>query len=150
MQGDRTGWAVNNGLSFIDGGRNCGRDPQKDTTAHLSAGRAGKVSCYVSGVNEHRPGTRSHTVRTDQAASDAASVFCTYYNSPYHLRYNRLLGVLFQTLRDLLKAMKGQVVMSSQLELMANSLYNNSVPELWRAKVSILLKSSASRVNTRQ
>lgn len=51
------------------------------------------------------------------------------------LRYNRLLEVIAQTLQDLLKALKGLVVMSSQLELMANSLYNNIVPELWNAKV---------------
>ncbi|XP_077133083.1 dynein axonemal heavy chain 1 isoform X2 [Ranitomeya variabilis] len=62
------------------------------------------------------------------------------------IRYNRLLGTLFQTLRDLLKAMKGQVVMSSQLELMANSLYNNAVPELWRAKAYPSLKPLASWV----
>ncbi|XP_075039903.1 dynein axonemal heavy chain 1 [Mixophyes fleayi] len=62
------------------------------------------------------------------------------------IRYNRLLGVLSQTLGDLLKAMKGQVVMSSQLELMANSLYNNSVPELWRAKAYPSLKPLASWV----
>ncbi|CAJ0959437.1 unnamed protein product, partial [Ranitomeya imitator] len=62
------------------------------------------------------------------------------------IRYNRLLGTLFQTLRDLLKAMKGQVVMSSQLELMSNSLYNNAVPELWRAKAYPSLKPLASWV----
>ncbi|XP_073447685.1 dynein axonemal heavy chain 1 [Aquarana catesbeiana] len=62
------------------------------------------------------------------------------------IRYNRLLGVLSQTLSDLLKAMKGQVVMSSQLELMANSLYNNSVPELWRAKAYPSLKPLSSWV----
>ncbi|OCT85694.1 dynein heavy chain 1, axonemal [Xenopus laevis] len=62
------------------------------------------------------------------------------------IRYNRLLSVLSQTLHDLLKAMKGQVVMSSQLELMANSLYNNSVPEMWRAKAYPSLKPLASWV----
>lgn len=51
-------------------------------------------------------------------------------------RYNRLLEVIAETLKDLLKALKGLVVMSSQLELMASSLYNNTVPEMWNAKVS--------------
>ncbi|EMP33877.1 Dynein heavy chain 1, axonemal [Chelonia mydas] len=50
------------------------------------------------------------------------------------IRYNRLLEVIALTLQDLLKALKGLVVMSSQLELMANSLFNNIVPELWNAK----------------
>ncbi|KAG8436117.1 hypothetical protein GDO86_007286 [Hymenochirus boettgeri] len=62
------------------------------------------------------------------------------------IRYNRLLSVLSQSLSDLLKAMKGQVVMSSQLELMANSLYNNSVPEMWRSKAYPSLKPLASWV----
>ncbi|XP_054939233.1 dynein axonemal heavy chain 1-like [Physeter macrocephalus] len=55
-------------------------------------------------------------------------------------RYNRLLQVITQTLRDLLTALKGLVVMSLQLELMAASLYNNTVPELWNAKAYPSLK----------
>ena len=54
------------------------------------------------------------------------------------IRYNRLLGVIHQTLQDLLKALKGLVVMSQALETMANSLYNNAVPELWAAKVIVM------------
>uniref|UniRef100_A0A8C4W521 Dynein axonemal heavy chain 1 n=1 Tax=Gopherus evgoodei TaxID=1825980 RepID=A0A8C4W521_9SAUR len=63
------------------------------------------------------------------------------------IRYNRLLEVIAQTLQDLLKALKGLVVMSSQLELMANSLFNNIVPELWNAKAYPSLKPLASWVN---
>ena len=51
------------------------------------------------------------------------------------IRYNRLLVVVHQSLRDLLKALKGLVVMSEALETMFNSIYNNTVPELWAAKV---------------
>ena len=51
------------------------------------------------------------------------------------IRYNRLLGVVHQSLQDLLKALKGLVVMSQALETMANSLYNNAVPGMWAAKV---------------
>lgn len=61
-------------------------------------------------------------------------------------RYNRLLQVITETLRDLLKALKGLVVMSSQLELMATSLYNNAVPELWKAKAYPSLKPLSSWV----
>lgn len=61
-------------------------------------------------------------------------------------RYNRLLQVITQTLRDLLKALKGLVVMSSQLELMAASLYNNIVPELWNVKAYPSLKPLSSWV----
>lgn len=61
-------------------------------------------------------------------------------------RYNRLLQVITQTLQDILKALKGLVVMSLQLELMAASLYNNSVPEFWNAKAYPSLKPLASWV----
>ncbi|KAM6256563.1 LOW QUALITY PROTEIN: dynein axonemal heavy chain 1 [Porphyrio hochstetteri] len=63
------------------------------------------------------------------------------------IRYNKLLEVVAQTLKDLLKALRGLVVMSSQLELMASSLYNHSVPELWNAKAYPSLKPLASWVN---
>ena len=53
------------------------------------------------------------------------------------IRYNRLLGTIQSTLNDLLKALKGLVVMSQELETMFNSLYNNSVPTLWAAKVRL-------------
>lgn len=51
------------------------------------------------------------------------------------IRYNKLLVTVRQTLNDLLKALKGLVVMSQALETMSNSLFNNSVPELWASKV---------------
>ncbi|XP_019331155.1 dynein axonemal heavy chain 1 [Alligator mississippiensis] len=63
------------------------------------------------------------------------------------IRYNRLLEIIAQTLKDLLKALKGLVVMSSQLELMANSLYNNIVPEIWNTKAYPSLKPLASWVS---
>ncbi|NWT16478.1 DYH1 protein, partial [Vireo altiloquus] len=63
------------------------------------------------------------------------------------IRYNKLLEEVAQSLKDLLKALKGLVVMSSRLELMATSLYNNSVPEIWNAKAYPSLKPLASWVN---
>ena len=50
-------------------------------------------------------------------------------------RYNRLLDTIHKSLQDLLKALKGLVVMSQELENMANSLYNNMVPSMWASKV---------------
>ena len=64
-----------------------------------------------------------------------------YYHCPSHfpsaqvIHYNRLLTVVHSTLKDLLKTLKGLVVMSQALETMFNSLYNNTVPELWAIKV---------------
>lgn len=44
----------------------------------------------------------------------------------------------------MLKALKGLVVMSLELELMSTSLYNNTVPELWNSKAYPSLKPLAS------
>ncbi|NWH35887.1 DYH1 protein, partial [Chloropsis hardwickii] len=63
------------------------------------------------------------------------------------IRYNKLLEEVALSLKDLLKALKGLVVMSSRLELMASSLYNNAVPEIWNAKAYPSLKPLASWVN---
>ncbi|RLV99506.1 hypothetical protein DV515_00009657 [Chloebia gouldiae] len=63
------------------------------------------------------------------------------------IRYNKLLEEVASSLKDLLKALKGLVVMSSRLELMASSLYNNTVPEIWNAKAYPSLKPLASWVN---
>ncbi|XP_078663939.1 dynein axonemal heavy chain 1-like [Branchiostoma floridae x Branchiostoma belcheri] len=62
------------------------------------------------------------------------------------IRYNRLLNTVRQTLNDLLKALKGLVVMSGELEGMANSLYINQVPTMWAGKAYPSLKPLASWV----
>ncbi|XP_050390512.1 dynein axonemal heavy chain 1 [Patella vulgata] len=62
------------------------------------------------------------------------------------IRYNRLLKTIHQSLHDLLKALKGLVVMSQELEKMANSLFNNVVPDMWSGKAYPSLKPLASWV----
>jgi dynein heavy chain len=47
------------------------------------------------------------------------------------IRYNRLLSMMRSTLADLLKALKGLMVMTEPLEKMATALFNNQVPEQW-------------------
>ncbi|KAK7127569.1 hypothetical protein R3I93_020220 [Phoxinus phoxinus] len=63
------------------------------------------------------------------------------------IRYNKLLSVISQSLGDQVKALKGLVVMSSELELMSNSLFINAVPEIWKAKAYPSLKPLASWVS---
>ncbi|KAL0205536.1 hypothetical protein P9112_000843 [Eukaryota sp. TZLM1-RC] len=46
-------------------------------------------------------------------------------------RYNKLLAVMFSTLKELKKALKGVVVLSSALEEMSISISNNQVPSIW-------------------
>lgn len=70
-----------------------------------------------------------------QAMGDKPLHGVTLLPLPFLCRYNKLLEEVALSLKDLLKALKGLVVMSSRLELMASSLYNNSVPEIWNAKV---------------
>ncbi|XP_049589438.1 dynein axonemal heavy chain 1 [Syngnathus scovelli] len=63
------------------------------------------------------------------------------------IRYNNLLEVIAHSLVDIVKALKGLVVMSSELERMANSLFNNGVPDMWKAKAYPSLKPLASWVS---
>lgn len=56
------------------------------------------------------------------------------------IRYNKLLNIIQFSLRDLLKALKGLVVMSEALEKMAGSLFSNMVPAMWSAKAYPSLK----------
>ncbi|XP_043269180.1 dynein axonemal heavy chain 1-like [Venturia canescens] len=55
-------------------------------------------------------------------------------------RYNGLLREIVRTLNDLLKALKGLVVMSDNLETMATNLFNNKVPKVWQDKAYASLK----------
>merc|ERR1740130_34015 len=50
------------------------------------------------------------------------------------LRYNQLLWEMIANLKEFRKALKGLVVMSSELEAMGNSLFVNQQPELWVKK----------------
>jgi len=60
------------------------------------------------------------------------------------IRYNRLLEIMPSSLSNLKKAVKGEIVMSEELELMAKSLTENQVPELWKARSFLSLKPLAS------
>jgi len=61
-------------------------------------------------------------------------------------RYNRVLDTMRKTLGDLRKALKGLVVMSSDLEKMFTSMVNNQVPELWSKVGWLSTKTLASWV----
>jgi len=51
------------------------------------------------------------------------------------IRYNKVLVKVLATLKDVRKALKGEVVMTAELEDMGVSLFNNQVPSMW-AKVA--------------
>lgn len=60
------------------------------------------------------------------------------------IRYNRLLEVMKENLINVKKALKGLIVMSEELELIANSLFNNQVPKIWDQKGFLSMKPLAS------
>jgi len=62
-------------------------------------------------------------------------------------RFNRLLSTMRRTLIELQRAIKGEVVMSQELDLMYSSLLNNQVPQLWAKVAYPSLKPLASWVN---
>ena len=62
------------------------------------------------------------------------------------IRYNRLLTVIKAELSEVLKALKGLVVMSASLEATCNSIYLNQVPTSWASKAYPSLKPLASWV----
>ena len=61
-------------------------------------------------------------------------------------RYNKLLRVMAQTLSDLQRAIRGEVLMSDELDRMFTRLLNNQVPGNWEAVGYASLKPLASWV----
>jgi dynein heavy chain len=59
-------------------------------------------------------------------------------------RFNRLLKVMHRSLKDFGRAIKGEVVMSGELDAMGNSMFINQVPALWAAKAYPSLRPLSS------
>ena len=62
------------------------------------------------------------------------------------IRYNKLLTAIRSSLNEMLKALKGLVVMSQALETMVDSLFKNAVPDLWASKVCRRLGGGGGRL----
>jgi len=60
------------------------------------------------------------------------------------IRYNALLKTMHDLLTDLQLALIGEVVMSEELELMSNSIYDNQVPKVWAEVGFLSLKPLSS------
>lgn len=62
------------------------------------------------------------------------------------VRFNRLLEVVHDSLAALQKALRGLVLMSSDLEALGTAMYDGRVPQLWMDKSYPMLKPLASYV----
>jgi len=62
------------------------------------------------------------------------------------IRYSALLEVILDTLKEALKALKGLVVMSPELEQVTDAIFDNRVPEMWTSKAYPSLKPLSSWV----
>jgi len=60
------------------------------------------------------------------------------------VRYNNLLADMAIMLKQVLLALIGEVVMSEELEAMANAIFDNKVPPSWEKKGFLSLKPLAS------
>ena len=62
------------------------------------------------------------------------------------IRYNKLIEIMIETLPMLIKALKGLVVMSSELEAIATSIALNQVPKSWASKAYPSMKPCSAWV----
>jgi dynein heavy chain, axonemal len=60
--------------------------------------------------------------------------------------YNGLLEIVQSTLQELLRALKGSIVMPEQLEIVATSLFNNKIPTDWQSKSYPSLKPLGRKI----
>lgn len=68
----------------------------------------------------------------------------TTYLSQEMLRFNKLIQWMISTIHDLRKAIKGEAVMSDELDWMYQSFLNNKVPDNWSDIAYPSLKPLAS------
>jgi len=63
------------------------------------------------------------------------------------VRYNRLIDVIHSSLANFLKALKGLIVMSGDLDALGSAMYDGKIPAMWSGKSYPSLKPLAAYVN---
>ena len=66
------------------------------------------------------------------------------------IRFNNLLSLMRSTLNNIQKAVKGLVVMSSELEVFGNALFMNRIPALWKSRSYPSLKTLSGYIADQQ
>ena len=66
------------------------------------------------------------------------------------IRFNNLLSLMRDSLGSIQKAVKGLVVMSSDLEVLGNQLFINRIPAMWKARSYPSLKPLAGYITDQQ
>jgi dynein heavy chain, axonemal len=61
-------------------------------------------------------------------------------------RFNELIKIIIKSLKELIKALKGEILMSSQLEKASKSLFDGKVPDMWKGHSYPSLKPLASYI----
>lgn len=63
------------------------------------------------------------------------------------VRFNALLEVITQSMHELRKALKGVVVMSAEMEEIANTVFYGGIPNYWKSKSYPSLKPLNSYIS---
>jgi dynein heavy chain len=66
------------------------------------------------------------------------------------IRFNNLLSLMKSSLENIQKAVKGLVVMSSELEILGNALFVNRIPLLWKSRSYPSLKPLSGYIQDQQ
>lgn len=105
----------------------------QNSTSQAARSRDFIVQEVAEGILARLPTTISFDAPAHNPRNSMATVLAQEV-----IRYSRLLRTVNTSLRDLLNALKGFVVMSVDLDTMANSIYDNIVPTMWLDKVCYL------------